>query len=233
MVVAQKVFPIGDDSGIPLLAPGVVITEAIKQRLARTTVRSVLIDDEYSRGIDQESAITEDTRRETIVTIRGAFDAVARGTVDGGTGALTPQHVNKVNSAMSAIMAELSWRKNLMTGLSDLNRFGGDKVQRAVNTCVVGITIGRRYLERHGWRDYKDQLRRDQFDERVQKLGMGLMLADIGMLMVPPRLWDRDPADLGDDDRKLLREHPANAVELLRDTGVDISALTTVTILQH
>lgn len=231
MVVAERIFAPGDDSPIPLLAPGVVITEALRKRLGRTEVRSIVVDDRYSDGIVAAAAISEDARQEAIVSLRGAFANVS--TADGAIAALTPHHVKEISTAVGAILAELTWRKNLMTGLSDLDRFGGDRIHRAVNVCVVGLTIGRRYLERWGWRDYRQQLRRDQFDERMHRFGLGLVLADTGMLTVPQHLWDADPATLDAEDRRLLEQHPSEGIALLRDGGADLSALTTVTILQH
>src|SRR5688572_10129109 len=131
MIVASSVYPPGDESGLPLVAPGVVITEGLKQRIIKAGARSVLIDDEFSRDITPDPALSDQARRAASMSIRSTFAqvqaAAGAGSTDGKNNAgasLPPEQIDKVSSAMTAIMAELSFRKNLMTGLSDLAQFG-------------------------------------------------------------------------------------------------------------
>ena len=71
MTNARHIYPPGEATGLPLLAGGVVVTEAILERLVRAGVGSILVDDEMSAGIEALPVITDETRiKETLPTLR-------------------------------------------------------------------------------------------------------------------------------------------------------------------
>jgi HD-GYP domain-containing protein (c-di-GMP phosphodiesterase class II) len=225
MVNARHVYPPGETSGLPLLAAQVTVTEAIKDRLVRSGVLSICIDDELSKGIENIPPITDEVRRGAISTVHRSFAALRK-----SDGVLPPDQIKEIETTINAIMAEIGNRQNLLVCLSDLNRFGGDRMQHAINVCVVGCAIGQQYFQEQGWRDFRGQRRMDQIPDRLQKLGIGLMLQDVGALSIPEEVWDKRGM-LTSEERALVQSHPLLGVELLK--GSDISPLVTVTIAQH
>lgn len=225
MVTARHVYPQGEVGGIPLLAAKVRITEALLKRLHKSGVNIILIDDELSQGIDATPVITDDTRRAAITAMRSAFSRMSA-----PESALAPEQIEQVEGTINQILTEISSRKNLLVCLSDLNVFGGDRMQHAVNVCVVGCAVARTYFGAHGWTDYRGQRREDGIPERLTKLGIGLLLQDIGMLSVPDSIRNKHGI-LTAEERRIVQQHPLLGLELLE--GSDLSPLTKVAVAQH
>lgn len=225
MVTARHVYPEGETSGLPLLAAHVTVTEAIRERLVKAQVPYLVVDDDLSEGIETLPPITDDLRRSALGVVRSTFTSLR--TPDA---ILTRDQLVQIEATMNSIMAEISNRKSLLVCLSDLNRFGGERMQHAVNVCVVGVSIARKYFGDHGWRDFKGQRRDDNVQDRLQKLGVGLLLQDIGSLAIPDSIWQKRGI-LSAEERAMMQQHPLLGVEMLE--GSDISPLTKVTIAQH
>ena len=225
MVIARHVYPPGESTGLPLLASEVVVTEAILERLIRSNVTAVLIEDELSEGIEVRPPITDAVRASAIGTLRSAFAGLR-----GPNALLSISQLADIEGTMSSIMAEISSRRNLLVCLSDLKQFGGERMNHAVNVCVIGCTVARNYFEEHGWRDFKGNRRQDQIPDRLLKLGIGLLLQDIGSLAIPDSIWEKRGI-LTAEERAIMQMHPALGVEMLE--GSEVSPLTKVTIAQH
>lgn len=225
MVTARHVYPPGEAGGIPLLASSVVISEAILQRLRKAGIGILMIDDELSEGIEVVPPLTDDTRRQAITTLKDTFQAMGR-----SEGTLAPAQLQDVEGVISKILVEVSSRRNLLVCLSDLNLFGGERMQHALNVCVVGSAIAREFFGAHGWKDFRGQRREDGIEDRMVKLGMGMLLQDIGTLAVPDAIRDKRGV-LTAEERSIMQQHPLLGLELLE--GSELSPLTKVAIAQH
>jgi HD-GYP domain-containing protein (c-di-GMP phosphodiesterase class II) len=87
-----------------------------------------------------------------------------------------------------------------------------------VTTTIVGLIIGRRLLRDAGWIDYRGRRRFDRVEERLSKLGLGLLLHDIGKLVVPTEVLNK-PTQLSPDEWVLMRSHPVAGVSLLPESS--------------
>lgn len=225
MVTARHIYPPGETHGLPLLAAKVLITEAIYDKLRKARIDTILIDDDLSEGIEEQPPITDEVRRGALTTVREVFAEMRQ-----PDAILTKSQLAEIESTINSIMVEISSRRNLLVCLSDLNRFGGQRMQHAVNVCVVGCAIARKFFGEHGWRDYRGQRRDDQVPDRLQKLGIGLLLQDIGSMAIPESVWEKRGI-LTAEERAMVQQHPVLGVEMLE--GSDVSPLTKVTIAQH
>src|SRR5690348_4143840 len=104
MVTARHVYPPGEVGGIPLLAAHVAITEAILKRLHKNGVGILMVDDEFSEGIEAVPPITDDTRRAAISVLKDTFQQVGRS----GDGTITPEQLQDVEGVISKILAEVA-----------------------------------------------------------------------------------------------------------------------------
>lgn len=225
MTTARHVYPPGVVGGIPLIAANVVITEGILGRLVKSGVRTIFIEDEFSAGIENLPPLTDDTRQQAVTVIKDTFGSMGR---EGGS--LTQAQMQDIESMISRILVEVSGRRSLLVCLSDLNLFGGERMQRALDVCVLGMAIARQFFRTHGWRDFRGQRREDGIDDRLVKLGMGLLLQDVGMLAVPESIREKRGI-LTAEERAIVQQHPLLGLELL--DGSELSPLTKVTIAQH
>ena len=225
MITGTHVFPAGESKGLPLLAANVVITETILHRLQTSGVEMIYINDELSAGIEPTQPIDNEVRMQSVATLKSAYDAL-----QSGAQVLSPDHVQDLQSTMRAIISDITGRRKLLVCLSDLNMFGKHGLQRSVSACVMGCNIARAYFNEYGWIDFRGKVRVDSIPDRIQKMGLGLLLADIGMLMVPPEITEKRGM-LSADERLMVRQHPSFGIELLE--GSDLSPLTKVVISQH
>lgn len=225
MVTGRHVYPPGVAGGIPLLAAEVVITEAILKRLRKSGVGILVIDDEFSQGIETLPPLTEETRQGAISVLKDTFASMGR-----SDGTIAPQQMQDVESVISKILVEVASRRNLLVCMSDLNLFGGARMQHALNVCVVGSAVAKQFFRAHGWKDFRGQRREDGVEDRMVKLGVGLLLQDIGTLAVPDSIRDKRGIHTA-EERAIMQQHPLLGLELLE--GSDLSPLTKVTIAQH
>lgn len=225
MMTGTHVFPVGESSGLPLLAANVVITEAILHRLQKSGVETIYISDELSAGIEPSPAIDNEVRMKAVSTLKTAYEDL-----QSGSHVLSANHVQDLQSTMRAIISDITGRRKLLVCLSDLNMFGKHGLQRSVSACVMGCNIARAYFNEYGWIDFRGKVREDGIPDRIQKMGLGLLLADVGMLMVPREISDKRGI-LTAEERLMIRQHPTMGIELLE--GSDLSPLTKVVISQH
>ena len=67
----------------------------------------------------------------------------------------------------------------MVSALMDLQAFDARTLGHSLNVCTLGLMIGDQMLRRHGWVDGRGNVRRDGFDDRLEKLGrkMGISSA--------------------------------------------------------
>ena len=114
--------------------------------------------------------------------------------------------------------------------LDDLSAFDTYTHRHSVQVTVLGMLVARRAWSKEGWTDFRGRQRYDRFADRLRKLGLGLLVHDVGKLAVPPEVLNK-PAALTDDEMDVMRSHPEAGVELLR--SADLSPLTLSAIRDH
>ncbi|MCW2972288.1 MAG: metal dependent phosphohydrolase [Thermoleophilia bacterium] len=224
-VTARHVYAPGEYGGIPLLAAKVTITEGLLKRMGKAGITSIMVEDELSAGIDAAPSLTNETRQQAITVLRQSFEQMGR-----GGSQLPPEQIQDVESVISRIISEVATRKNLLVSMSDMNLFGGDRMQHALDVCVVGAAVAKQFFRAHGWRDFRGQRREDGIEDRMVKLGVGMLLQDIGTLAVPDSIREKRGI-LTAEERAIMQQHPLLGLELLE--GSELSPLTKVTIAQH
>src|SRR4051812_9134365 len=83
---------------------------------------------------------------------------------------------------------------------------------------------------RHGWRDFRGARRSDGVEQRLLKLGLGLLVHDVGKLAIPPEILAK-PGRLSEIEMALVRTHPEAGAELLSESSV--SPLVRAVIREH
>ena len=88
---------------------------------------------------------------------------------------------------------------------------------------MLGLLIARRAWSTDGWIDYRGRRRYDRLEDRMRKLGLGLLVHDVGKLAVPPEILNK-PGRLTDAEMDVMKTHAVAGVELLRPA--DLSPLS-------
>jgi HD-GYP domain-containing protein (c-di-GMP phosphodiesterase class II) len=224
-VLAQDVH--AGESGIPLLRRGVSISTRYARALAENGITSVWVDDELSEDITPVPIMTEETRRKTAGAVHNALNE-ARNVMKTGKG-LSDNVLADLAEMAELITQEVQNTPNVALHLADM--LGADQylLQHVVDVTALGVLLARRCFQDHGWTDFTGRRRFDALEPRLQKIGLGLLLHDIGKLAIPKDVLDK-PGKLTEEEWEVMRRHPVVGAEML---GPDASFLVRAVVRHH
>jgi HD-GYP domain-containing protein (c-di-GMP phosphodiesterase class II) len=202
--------------GAPLLRAGVALSARFIDHLGKAGIQAVWIDDELGRGIDPVPVISPQTRGLATRAL-SALHEEARRAVAAGRG-LDPEATDDLSVVVDAILEEIEEHDGRSVVLADLCGASAYTLQHSIDMTAVGLLVGRRLITEHGWLDYKGERQDDRHEERLFRLGMGLLLADIGKLAIPESILNK-PGNLTEEEWVLVKSHPKAGVKLIRDAG--------------
>ena len=203
-----------DGRGMPLLRSGVAVSERFKKALEDHDVPSVWIVDELSEGIEPVELLSCETRRTTqnavAAAMKDASQALARG------GKLSDKTVDDLSEIAALIAAEVESAPDL--GMHLAGMMGSDQYlfQHSVDVTALGLLIARREFKDNGWVDYQGRRRFENATGRMAKLGLGLLLHDIGKTAIAPQILNK-PTKLTDIEWAQMKRHPAVGADMLSE----------------
>jgi HD-GYP domain-containing protein (c-di-GMP phosphodiesterase class II) len=199
----------------PLLRAGVTLTERYVEHLHRAGIQAVWIEDSLGQGIDPVPVLSAHTRA-VATRVLAALHEEARQALVAGR-ALDPEATEELSEVVDAILEEIEEHDGKAVVLADLCGPSAYDLQHSIDMTALGLLIGHRLIAEHGWLDYKGERQDDRHEERLFRLGMGLLLSDIGKLAIPESIRHR-PGRLSEEEWEIVRTHPKAGVKLIRDT---------------
>lgn len=227
MRLGRAVYSCSSGARLPLLQPGAVITPQVRRGLERAGVYAVYVDDGLSEGIEPADAISPELRDRALRDLSETFAAAS---TTGSSTRVPAEQIERLGGVVKAILAELRSRDQAVSQLMDLQAFDSHTVEHSLNVCVIGLMIGDEALRRHGWRDGRGMVQRGGEEDRLEKLGLGLMLHDLGKLLIPAEILQK-PGRLTDDEMQIVREHPQTGLDMIEDGA--FSSLSRVAVIGH
>ncbi len=212
----------------PLLRAGTEIRPEYRAALARHGIRAVYIDDELSAGIEVPEALTQRTQREAETALHRAFEVAPSALAAGGP--LPDQTIRDMKKVAHMIAADLAASGDAVLALADLASADAYTLRHSIDVTVLGLLLGRRVFNLYGWANYRGGRSFDRIDDRLATLGLGLLLHDIGKLIVPATVLNK-PGSLDAEEWELIRRHPVAGIELL--PGDAISPLAKSVVRSH
>ena len=200
----------------PLLRAGAKLTGRYIEHLHRAGILGVYVEDEYSQGIDSQPVICAQTRGLATRAIAALYDETRRSVASGRT--LDPEATDELSDVVDQILLEIEELDGKPVVLADLCAADAYNLQHPIDVTALGLLIGRRLIMEHGWLDYKGERQDDRHEERLFRLGMGLLLSDIGKLAIPEAILNK-PGKLSEEEWEIVKTHPKAGVKLVRDTG--------------
>jgi HD-GYP domain-containing protein (c-di-GMP phosphodiesterase class II) len=213
----------------PLLCAGVRLSDAYIRRLQATGFHTVWIDDEMLGDIEPMQPLDAEMRMAAEVAVHESFDRTSRVLAAGGT-ALPPQELERLTQTVSQIASSLADVPEAALALDDLSTADAYTHRHSVQVAIIGMLVARRLWHRDGWRDWLERPRFDNIEGRLTRLGVGLVLHDIGKLAVPHEILNKRGA-LTDEEVAQIRLHPEAGVDLLR--AADPSPLVMACVRDH
>jgi HD-GYP domain-containing protein (c-di-GMP phosphodiesterase class II) len=197
--------------------------------LERSGIHAVYIDDELGAGIEIPQALSDEIRATATEALDVAFKKVLDGRSDDMHGVTNDTAVQLTEIAQK-IADQIALCGDAIYALQDLGSADSYALQHSIDVTAVGLMIGRRLLLDTGWIDHKGERRFDRLDRRLVQLGLGLMLHDIGKLIVPIEVLQKQ-GELNEEEWELMRRHPLAGLDLLSSGA--ISPLARVAVRSH
>jgi HD-GYP domain-containing protein (c-di-GMP phosphodiesterase class II) len=218
----------GPPGTAPLLRAGVMLSDRYAAMLLKAGVGSVWIEDDLGEAIEVSEPLKPETRARVYKATGNALQA-AGAALRSGAGMPTST-VDSLADIAAAMVGDLLDCPDAALALDDLSSFDSYTHRHSVQVTVLGLLIARRAWVTDGWTDFRGRRRHDRLEDRMRKLGLGLLLHDIGKLAIPSEILNK-PGRLTDDETEIMQRHPASGVELLR--AADLSPLSLSVISSH
>jgi HD-GYP domain-containing protein (c-di-GMP phosphodiesterase class II) len=144
-----------------------------------------------------------------------------------GGGAMRMEVALELRNVIKAIMEDLKNAGDAMLAFTDLATADAYTMQHSIDVTVLGILLGRKLFQDYGWIDFDGTRRYDKIDERLIRLGLGLILHDIGKVTIPSEVLNKkEPLD--ENEWELIRAYPAAGADMLTDDAVGPRARSVV-----
>ncbi|MBV8217657.1 MAG: HD-GYP domain-containing protein, partial [Solirubrobacterales bacterium] len=200
----------------PLLRAGVKLNARFIEHLRRAGILGVYVEDQFSQGIDPQPVISAQIRGKATRALADLHEEARRSVAAGRT--LDPEATDELSDVVDRILLEIEESDGKAVVLADLCAGDAYPLQHPIDVTALGLLIGRRLIIEHGWLDYKGERQDDRHEERLFRLGMGLLLSDIGKLAIPESILNK-PGKLSEEEWEIVQTHPKAGVKLVRDTG--------------
>jgi HD-GYP domain-containing protein (c-di-GMP phosphodiesterase class II) len=218
----------GRADGMPLLRRGTTLTPRYRDALRRAGIHAVYIRDEATEGIEPKELLTAETRalatQAVAEAFKGANDAFKTGRP------LPPEAVEQLDSIAARMAREVAATSEFALALADLQGADSYTLQHSVDVAAIGLLIGQRLFRDRGYIDYRGKRVYDKVDNRLTRLGLGLLLHDIGKLAIPTEIINK-PGKLDAHEWEIMKTHPTAGTDLLRSEL--ISPLVKVVVRSH
>src|SRR4051794_18240622 len=201
---------------MPVLRADAVVTERYADALRELGIRAVWVHDEFSEGIEPVDLVAPKLRREAAQSVSRALDSVKAAFQAGAT--MPPDVVSSLQEVVEKIAASVAGNLGSAIALTDLAAADAYTHQHSVDVCALGLVLARELFSRYGWLDDRGRARRDHIQRRLELLGIGLLLHDIGKLALPPEILSK-PGPLDAREVAIIREHPDAGVRILAGDG--------------
>jgi HD-GYP domain-containing protein (c-di-GMP phosphodiesterase class II) len=213
---------------MPLLRKGANVTVRFRAALVKAEIHAVYVEDPDTDGIDPLPPISAEARAEATRAVVAAFEGAKQAL---GTGRpLPPDVILGVEDAVARMAQEIGQNPDFALALADLSAADGYTLQHSIDVCALGLLIGQRMYKESGYVDYAGRRTWHKIDQRLTRLGVGLILHDIGKLAIPAAILNK-PGELAPEEWELMKSHPRAGVELLRSHL--ISPLVKAVVREH
>lgn len=215
----------GGPGTAPLLRAGVRLSARYATLLPKSGIGSVWIEDELGEAIEIAEPLTPATRAK-VHRATGKALMAAGASLRSGTG-MPREIVDSLTDVASAMVDDLLDAPDAALALDDLSSFDDYTHRHSVQVAVLGLLIARRAWTAEGWVDYRGRRRRDRLDDRMRKLGLGLLVHDVGKLAVASEILNK-PGRLTAAEMAVMKTHTVAGVELLRPAQLSPLAVSVV-----
>jgi hypothetical protein len=177
--VARAVWRLAGGEPVRMLGAGARVTPGVRGAMARAGVEAVWIDDALSEGIEPAITVSDETYERAVARMEALRAWVAG---PRGDAVLDRARTEPLAEAVAALLREVLRGPRLASHTHLQPTCDGDRpARRAVDVTILGLILG----VAHAAAGTGAPAGPDGTEDRLRKLGLGLMLCDIGTALVP------------------------------------------------
>ena len=211
-VIAKPVY----DSKLSLLInKGAKLSELLIKKLIQADIRHLYISDEISKGIELEPMISDEIKLQAFVIMKKFYESQMV-KQDQNVEAIRESSIRELKDIVDDIITEIYSKNDQKYYSTELMGAEMYHYNHAVEVMILSLLIGRKMgLDR----------------EKLLKLGMGAILADIGKARVPQEILNKK-GKLEPEEFDEMKRHVDYSYAILKDL-VGLSSLSRQIVLLH
>ena len=214
--------------GTPLLRAGTKLSAAYTKSLLEHGINAVYVEDAVSAGIVVPRALSTELKSSASKTVAKAMSSLRElKPKDAGLG---DQEIAELTAIAALIAEHVAGSAEVGMALIDLSTTDDQVYEHSVNVTALGLLIGDRLLRTHGFRDWEGKRSFEGIQARIVRLGLGLLLHDIGKMAIPKDLADKKEP-LTAEETAFVRRHPVMGCDMLR--GDTVTPLVKAVVRSH
>jgi HD-GYP domain-containing protein (c-di-GMP phosphodiesterase class II) len=207
--------PVYDSKLSLLINSGATLTENLIGKLMQVDIRHLYIEDEISKGIVLEPMISDELKLQTIVFMKNIYDSQMQKD-NAPTEQVREDSIRELKALIDDIITEIYSKNNQKYYSTELMGAEMYHYNHAVEVMILSLLIGKKMgLDR----------------ERLLKLGMGAILADVGKTWVPQEILNKK-GKLEPEEFEEMKYHVQYSYNILKEL-VGLSSLSRQIVLLH
>jgi putative nucleotidyltransferase with HDIG domain len=187
------------DNGTILLHSGVQFTARLVKRLEEQGITYVYIEDEATKDIVVQPALSERLRQEATSSMKSLFAVVQKNRLEKNSFVLDKGEKD-VSDIIQKIVEEISSHEESITLLTDIYLTDDYIFQHSLNVTIYALAIG-------------TTLKLNA--KELSELGKGAMLHDIGKVFIDPDILKK-PDKLTEREYEIMKSHTTLGYDVLR-----------------
>ncbi len=191
--------PVYNERGDILIQRGIPLTGRMIQRLAGMGISYVYVEDPHTEDVVLVHPISKQTRRKAVQQIRSTFNDLEEKTLKKSFH--LDEAVSDFTNIVRDILNDLHKNRDAINLLSEVIGYDSYIFNHSVNVTIYSLALGM-------------EMKLPQ--RRLEEIGLGAMLHDIGKLYVPIDVLKK-PGKLDEHEFQAIKEHTTNGFQLLRN----------------
>ena len=208
-LLGKSVF---DDKCQLLLGKGVALTQNYIERLTKSNIHCVYVDDELSEGLEPKNLISDELKIRSIATVKNVFKDLS----DKRGSTYHVKQIDGIKNIVNEMMQIIYDNPSTLYCMTELMGSDMYTYNHSAEVAILSMLVA------------KSMKMNDTF---VQKIGVGAMLHDLGKMQIPGEVLNK-PTELDADEMALIKTHPQLGYDLLKDNNF-ISPLSRQIVLLH
>lgn len=189
LVIARNIY---NTNGNLLLAHNTVLDDSLIKRLTLLDIDSVYVKNpNLECDFEPQEILSDKTKQEATKITQRTFKNLQKSKVVDIAG---------FQQAVKLILNDVIYNRNALIHLTDIRTHNDYTFGHSINACLISSIIG-----------LKMQLPKNELNE----LALGVLLHDVGKIMVPTRILDKKEP-LSGEEWQVLKNHSTDGFQFLR-----------------